>query len=530
MEEALEESQVVECLAPSTSCVDKKPKTTSKKGEKIDYLHKWSSTPFQFDESIGINNGEITIEQLRCKKYEFSDKGYVQLINDCKSCIGQVKNVFYYKTYQNRNQQNLQVHVDMMAWNDMKNTLKIYPFLRDTNHTIWDFLSKKFDMISYVGAGHFAINPEEMMINMFMGFRAQLGEDELYNEKLVTDFLDIIKQNVCGGDETNYEFLIKWLAMIMQKKLVKTGVMPVITGPRGVGKSMLTDAFCQIIGQYALPNTVFLKDIFGQFNGIIEDKVFIVINEPKDYEKNEEYMNSIKSQITELNVRIRHMHVSETRRDCYGNYIITTNEEEPIREELGDRRIIYIRSKKVVDVDYFENFYASIRPEEGGQFTDEFLSSLYRYMLNIDITGFRPRCYIQKLMNNTDMNGNNSKLENQINNLDPLGLWILQHHKIAIEGFTKYDTFNDEGICDIKDFDKYKRKYLTGTNPTDRKRPAAINRIFADRGMKNSDRLVGGENKQYFYELKSREVEPGIHALIDYYKLKEDSEDAKDDI
>jgi hypothetical protein len=164
-----------------------------------------------------------------------------------------------------------------------------------------------------------------------MGFRTQPADDESYQEKLAIDFLEIVKKNVCGGNEDNYNFLIKWLAMIMQKKLVKTSVMPVITGPRGIGKSMLTDAFCQIIGQYALPNTVFLDDIFGKFNGIIEDKVFIVINEPKDYEKNEEYMNSIKSQITELNIRIRCMRVEETRKDCYGNYIITTNEDEPIR-------------------------------------------------------------------------------------------------------------------------------------------------------------------------------------------------------
>jgi hypothetical protein len=418
------------------------------------------------------------------------------------------------------------MHVEMMAWNDMKNTLKIYPFLRDTKNTIWNFLSKKFDVISYDGAGHFAVNPEEMMINLFMGFRTQPADDESYREKLTIDFLDSVKRNVCGGDEDNYNFLIKWFAMIMQKKLVKTGVMPVITGPRGIGKSMLTDAFCQIIGQYALPNTVFLKDIFGQFNGIVEDKVFIVINEPKDYEKNEEYMNSIKSQITELNVRIRHMHVGETRKDCYGNYIITTNEDEPIREELGDRRIIYIRAKKVVDEDHFETFYSSIRPEEGGAFTQEFLSSLYRYMLNVDITDFRPRCYIKKLMNNQGIGGLNSKLENQIATLDPLGQWIIQNHELAIGGFTQKDIVNGNGCCIITDFDKYKKKYLTGTSPADRKHPVTINKILESRGLPpRHDRYLQSRNKTYFYELKTRDVEPGIHALIDYYKLKEQAED-----
>jgi flagellar biosynthesis GTPase FlhF len=219
------------------------------------------------------------------------------------------------------------------------------------------------------------------------------------------------------------------------------------------------------------------------------------------------------------------MHVAETRKDCYGNYIITTNEDEPIREELGDRRIIYIRSKKVVDEDHFETFYSSIRPEEGGAFTQEFLSSLYRYMLNIDIKDFRPRCYIKKLMNNQDIKGKNSKLENQIDNLDPVGQWILEHHEFAIQGFTRKDVRNENDMCVIPDFAKYMKKYFTGTSGGERLNASQINKFFEEKGLAQHRRRISGTNKEHLYKLKTRDVEPGIHALIDYYKLKEEAND-----
>jgi hypothetical protein len=178
-----------------------------------------------------------------------------------------------------------------------------------------------------------------------------------------------------------------------------------------------------------------------------------------------------------------------------------------------------------VDEDHFETFYSSIRPEEGGAFTQEFLSSLYRYMLNIDIKDFRPRCYIKKLMNNQDVKGKNSKLDNQIETLDPLGQWILQNHEMAIKGFTRKDISDDNDMCVITDFDKYKKKYFTGTNGAERKFPSTINKIFEERGLIEHRRHLSGRIKEYFFELKTRDVEPGIHALIDYYKLKEQAEE-----
>jgi hypothetical protein len=87
-----------EASSTKSSSTDKKTRAPRKKGENEDLLHKWSSTPFEFNNDLGINNGAMTIEQLRVKKYELSDEGYVQLINDCKACIGVINSVFYYRT------------------------------------------------------------------------------------------------------------------------------------------------------------------------------------------------------------------------------------------------------------------------------------------------------------------------------------------------------------------------------------------------------------------------------------------------
>ena len=72
--------------------------------------------------------------------------------------------------------------------------------------------------------------------NTFEGFRIEKVE----NVKIVdiTTLFEHVKNRRCDGNEEFYDFLIKWLAWIVQKPFEKTRVCPILKSKEGIGKGV----------------------------------------------------------------------------------------------------------------------------------------------------------------------------------------------------------------------------------------------------------------------------------------------------
>lgn len=79
-------------------------------------------------------------------------------------------------------------------------------------------------------------------------------------------FLAHLHDNVCRGDEALHNWVVGWMADIVQHPARKVGTSLVLRGPQGVGKTKVGEVFGSLLGEhYALVSDP--RFITGRFNG-----------------------------------------------------------------------------------------------------------------------------------------------------------------------------------------------------------------------------------------------------------------------
>ena len=115
---------------------------------------------------------------------------------------------------------------------------------------------------------------------LFQGYPWKCLSDEDFNINYIQPWLEHIEKNLSNGDKEVSEYLLNWIAFMVQKPGVKTTVAPIIIGDHDTGKGdFFLDIISKLFGRYALPNVTKIEDITGRFNGILENMVFIGCNE-----------------------------------------------------------------------------------------------------------------------------------------------------------------------------------------------------------------------------------------------------------
>ena len=192
---------------------------------------------------------------------------------------------------------------------------------------------------------------------LFQGYPWKPLPDDQFNMKKILPWLDHVAENICNGDFEVAEWLLNWIAFIVQKPGVKTTVSPMIIGDHGTGKGdFFLDIISKLFGRYALPNVTKIEDITGRFNGILENMVFIGCNEMHD-EGNTRKLNgdSLKSLITEYDIIYERKCVNTKKGKFYGNLIFFSNHTIPIDAKQMKRRICIIETnyKVAENLDFF---------------------------------------------------------------------------------------------------------------------------------------------------------------------------------
>lgn len=259
-----------------------------------------------------------------------------------------------------------------------------------TQHNIKDDLfQSKIKKCSY-----FSFNPETIKdfnnnswFNMFAGFNAQLNlmkpEYEYLHE--TTEFtpiqciLDHIRIVWAREDDNLYDYIIHWMKQIIETPHLKTGVAVVLYGDQGTGKGCILDDFFIpfVLGKRSSCTLTGLSELMGNFNSVIRDKVFVLVNEVA-YSGNE-FMTGferVKSLITDPNITINEKYI--TQKVNYPNplnLVMTTNQKQSVRIQKGDRRYFCLDTSncKKGNRAYFTNLYSSFTPENGCLF--------YKYLL-----------------------------------------------------------------------------------------------------------------------------------------------------
>jgi hypothetical protein len=182
-----------------------------------------------------------------------------------------------------------------------------------------------------------------------------IGRDSIYNHIRI----------LCDHDEVVYNYILDWIAHMLLFPARKS-IVPTFISKQGAGKGTLIHLLSRIIGNNRVFETANpSRDVWGDFNGIMATAFLVNLDElsKKETLHNEGKMKNLASEPTiAINNKGMNMFVIKS----YHRFIITTNNEDPVKTSKDDRRNLIIRSsdEKMKDKQYFINLRKHIDDDD----------------------------------------------------------------------------------------------------------------------------------------------------------------------
>jgi hypothetical protein len=278
--------------------------------------------------------------------------------------------------------------------------------------------------------------------NTFMSAEASFLELELncnVDLSLILNHIYLLS----GEDKTGADFIIDFLAQIVQQPAIILGIALLFYGEQGAGKDILFHWFGkEILGYqqyYFIGNA---SNLFKSFNADLAGKTFILsdeVNKQTLYN----YRDDLKRLITGLSIRMEKKGVDAVSLPWYARFIFTTNNRDSLNIESSDRRytIFEASSKMLKDLDYFNRLGKNMEDPR-------VIRAFYDFLMKRDISKFnhtnRPKTKLYKEMREASMDSILKWInEDQtfIDNLEPRRLttdYMSLYNSWAVEmGFSK---------------------------------------------------------------------------------------------
>lgn len=188
-------------------------------------------------------------------------------------------------------------------------------------------------------------------------------------------------QVICDGQSELYEYLIRYLAHMVQKPEHKPGVMLVMLGAQGTGKGTFFKLLRSIWARTCLQvNDV--DDVIGRFNASLEHNFIICMDEAL-FAGDKKSLEKLKSLITEEVIRTEQKMQPKRSITSYHRFIAASNNDHFAHVEPDDRRFVFFRvsSSRQGDVEYWANITKALKDPAQ-------LSALMYELATIDLSGF----------------------------------------------------------------------------------------------------------------------------------------------
>lgn len=241
------------------------------------------------------------------------------------------------------------------------------------------------------------------MLNAYFG----LGVEPIECHAADLEFyLTHVFEVICNSDKDCYEYLISWLAHMIQKPWEKPEVAIILKAGQGTGKGTFVDPIGRIIGAHYLHATK-PDHIVGRFNSMLENMVLIFADE--FFAGSKKNTDQLKGMITEKTASIERKGIDSIVVPSFSRLIMASNHDNIVIIEKDERRYLYLEvsEKHKQNHEYFEDLHKVIN-------APEFAGKLLKFLLDRDITTFNPR-KIPKTKALT---------EQKLDSLEPLEKWV----------------------------------------------------------------------------------------------------------
>jgi hypothetical protein len=215
------------------------------------------------------------------------------------------------------------------------------------------------------------------ILNMWIPFAMEKvveWEDKPDEKELWLEMLFIL----CGREQHIYEYLLHWVAQMIVYPETKTN-MPIFVSAEGSGKGTFLQLLSSMLGKKKVFETTDpSRDIWGNFNIVMESAFLININEMSKNDS-KEASDKIKALITDSALTINKKGLNQYQLQSYHRFIGSTNNFDPIKTSIGDRRkwIIRCSDEKKGDGAWFNALYASLKDVN-------VIKTMYEYFKSLD--------------------------------------------------------------------------------------------------------------------------------------------------
>lgn len=162
--------------------------------------------------------------------------------------------------------------------------------------------------------------------NLFHGFRADtITQDIATTTSNNIDFFIRYLQSLSGEDTTTYNYLIKWLAHLIQNPGELMDVALVFVAEEGNGKITFFEHFAKLLGeQYYLPTKNPKKDLFGRFIHPKRQCALLIDIDETQYVKSIINDHQLNHMITAKRINIQEQYKEPTTINNYARIVIST--------------------------------------------------------------------------------------------------------------------------------------------------------------------------------------------------------------
>lgn len=257
---------------------------------------------------------------------------------------------------------------------EMKNVPFLEKYIADPNRSVYDRID---------------FNPNlndapKRIYNLFDGF-----EVEKIKEKIVVESKSVMREKIqVLIDHMHYltsgheDYLIKWLAFIIQTPYLKTQVSllfrdqaGLLSEGGGTGKNQFFERLCaNLIGEkYAY----FVDDnaeLYNSFNSLFEGKLMVFVEEASG-KANHQNSDTLKSKISKKKTNVNKKSIAQYTVNDYCNFIMCSNNNNPIPISKGDRRwcVFDVNPEKRGNGEYFKTLISALEDPEVIQYFYHYL-------------------------------------------------------------------------------------------------------------------------------------------------------------
>lgn len=155
-------------------------------------------------------------------------------------------------------------------------------------------------------------------------------------------------------DERDRTIVLSYMAACVQYQGIKFQWAPVLQGSEGNGKSTLSACVAMAVGQH-YTHWIKADDLASPFNGWIEDKTFVAVEELKSRDHAEEAIENLHVLITGgMGIQLQRKGIDQESKSIVANFLCTTNHRGAVRKTPDNARrfgMFFMAQQTKADID-----------------------------------------------------------------------------------------------------------------------------------------------------------------------------------